>query len=635
MRAALRNSKVVQKRNRELSVLPMKTFHPTQEQFANPMEYIRSIEARASQYGVVKIVPPSSWKPPKQLFPTTGLGVSFATKSQPVHRLQQGVPFPDGRHYSAQSFHRMATAFVRNRFPMFQLDRIVKGTAQDVGRWQEVPAALSRSAAAAEHAGKPRSGAGATTHEVHGAGPAPTAVPADATFETADDWLAEVEREYWRVVETSPYELAVEYGSDIPTHKVVSGFTHVRPAKGQSEEDFIRTKVEALSTTDEGTAASTTSPTSHSNWNLHNLPFVPGSLLRHHDAIVSGINVPWLYFGMLFSSFAWHVEDNWLFSVSYMHMGSPKVWYGVPSSSAAAFERTIKSHVHTRFRDSPQLLHDLVTVLSPNVLRASGIPVYRGVHNPGEFIVTFPRAYHAGFNTGFNCAEAVNFAVPSWFPMGQKCVEQYRSAARTSVLCFPQLVLSIARRGEERSVSECQFALAQLGRLRETEEIMRAQAIRSGAVRAHVGHRTRGRPECSVCKQLCFLSVLTCRRCPTKMACLAHGATMCDCGMAEKVMVTYIRMASLDALVERLRKRQQKFEKREQRRKRKLQKMKQPGAAHAGALVGKKVPASSMGGASLAHATAPAAAAKSASGHHLSAVWRVSKRLRPQHSRLR
>ena len=32
-------------------------------------------------------------------------------------------------------------------------------------------------------------------------------------------------------------------------------------------------------------------------------------------------------------------------------------------------------------------------------------------------------AYHTGFNLGFNCAEAVNFAVPEWMPVGRDSVQ--------------------------------------------------------------------------------------------------------------------------------------------------------------------------------------------------------------------
>lgn len=38
--------------------------------------------------------------------------------------------------------------------------------------------------------------------------------------------------------------------------------------------------------------------------------------------------------------------------------------------------------------------------------------------HPGEFVLQLPGAFHSGFNYGFNVAEAVNYATPSWIPQG-------------------------------------------------------------------------------------------------------------------------------------------------------------------------------------------------------------------------
>ncbi len=94
--------------------------------------------------------------------------------------------------------------------------------------------------------------------------------------------------------------------------------------------------------------------------------------------------------------------------------GEPKTWYGVPGDGAEDFERSMKEAAPELFEAQPDLLHQLVTIINPNALTAKGVPVVRTNQYAGEFVVTFPRAYHAGFNHGLNLAEAVNFATADW-----------------------------------------------------------------------------------------------------------------------------------------------------------------------------------------------------------------------------
>lgn len=52
-----------------------------------------------------------------------------------------------------------------------------------------------------------------------------------------------------------------------------------------------------------------------------------------------------LYMGMLFSPFAWHVEDNRLYSINQNHLGADKTWYAVGAEHAAAFEKVVQDTV--------------------------------------------------------------------------------------------------------------------------------------------------------------------------------------------------------------------------------------------------------------------------------------------------
>ena len=71
------------------------------------------------------------------------------------------------------------------------------------------------------------------------------------------------------------------------------------------------------------------SPYAHDGWSLNNFPKLGGtygSMLRHIDENIAGVVVPWLYVGMMFSSFCWHIEDHMFYSINYHHWGDPKQW---------------------------------------------------------------------------------------------------------------------------------------------------------------------------------------------------------------------------------------------------------------------------------------------------------------------
>jgi len=131
-----------------------------------------------------------------------------------------------------------------------------------------------------------------------------------------------------------------------------------------------------------------------------------------------GVTSPYLYFGSYGALFGWHTEDIDLPSINYLHFGRPKLWYGVPHSDSATFEDlAFKAVPHESCR---QFTRHKEHMFHPKILESKGVKVYRAIQKANEFIITFPKAFHAGWNLGFNCAEAVNFAFPEWVPYGMK-----------------------------------------------------------------------------------------------------------------------------------------------------------------------------------------------------------------------
>jgi len=434
---AMRNSKVDTKRpDGRLEVPYAPSFFPTIEEMeGNPLDYVEKIRPQAQKYGICKIVPPKGWSPPF----CVGMQSKkkFQTKEQLVHRLQEGISFGDGKDYTAAEYQKSvsesAKEWKKKRYPdhdflVQHADSLAKnGKLDESNRKMMTPQNL--------------------------------------------------ERDYWNIVETHTQELSVDYGNDIDTTSFGSGF----PLSERGRSIQGTTKREKLDLPEPKFGDS--DYYKETWWNLNNIPCAPDSVLRHLRVGINGINVPWMYHGCLFSTFCWHNEDNYLYSINYHHRGAPKQWYGIPGTrkDAEGLEKVFKRYLSMKMRDVPDLLHHITTMFSPRLLQNDDVPVYKVVQHPGEFVITFPMAFHGGFSMGPNVGEAVNFATHDWIAHGSEANERYRSFARPAVFSHDRLTFTMAAHlKDQKSFRTCKLLLTELERVVEEELRLRQELISEG-----------------------------------------------------------------------------------------------------------------------------------------------------------
>ncbi|MCO5585025.1 hypothetical protein L7F22_038957 [Adiantum nelumboides] len=311
----------------------------------------------------------------------------------------------------------------------------------------------------------------------------------------------DVEREFWRLVHSPDETVEVEYGADV--HSTTHG--------------------SALPTLE----THPLSPYARDGWNLNNLPILNGSLLRYIKSDISGMTVPWVYVGMMFSTFCWHNEDHYTYSINYQHFGDTKTWYGVPGSDAYKLEDALRKAAPDLFEQSPDLLFQLVTMMSPDKLQKEGVNVYAVDQRANEFVITYPKAYHSGFNQGFNLNEAVNFALPDWIELDLECVRRYQQFNRFPVFSHDELVVTAFQHNQ--GVDTAVWLQSSMREMVE-REIKKREKIRESIADIREILDETDQPEleyqCSHCNLFCYLGQLYCNK-SEGVACLDHGEEVC------------------------------------------------------------------------------------------------------------
>ncbi|KAG9439636.1 hypothetical protein H6P81_019801 [Aristolochia fimbriata] len=521
-------------------------FYPNEEEFKDTLSYIQSIRPKAEQYGICRIVPPPSWKPQCLLKERTiWERAKFGTRVQQVDMLQNRGPMrkKSSRHQRKRKRRR------RTRFGMVRRrnsssvseasESVTSDTDEKFGFHSGSEFTLEAFQKYADDFKEQYFGIKEAIEKFTDGQPSMSWKPT----------VEEIEGEYWRIVEKPVEEIEVLYGADLETGVFGSGFPKSTKLTDGNEDQYVR-----------------------AGWNLNNFPRLPGSVLCFEREDISGVLVPWLYVGMCFSSFCWHVEDHHLYSLNYHHFGEPKLWYGVPGTGACLLEKAMRKHLPHLFEEQPDLLHELVTQLSPSVLKTEGVPVYRAVQQSGEFVLTFPRAYHSGFNCGFNCAEAVNVAPVDWLPHGQCAVELYSDQCRKTSISHDKLLLGAAEEAV-RALSDHLICGKNNSDNLRWKDVSGKNGLLTEAIKTRVqmeetrrksipaSSRTRKMDTAfdSTCERECFLcfydlhlSAAGCGCSSDRFACLKHSKSLCSCEPHHRFFLFRYEMEELNILVKAL-----------------------------------------------------------------------------------
>ncbi|MCL7023014.1 hypothetical protein MKW94_011186 [Papaver nudicaule] len=525
-------------------------FYPNDEEFGDTISYIAKIREKAEPYGICRIVPPPSWQPPCPLREKCiWEQAKFGTRIQQVDKLQNREPVSkksrNRSHRKRKKRRRLRMGLSRRR-PKTESsesnDCAASDTDEKFGFQTGADFSLSSFEEYANDFKEKYFATKYTENNINFSG--------DNLNRCSVPSVEEIEGEYWRIVEKPTDEVEVLYGADLETGVFGSGFPKLSSLITDNDTDQYML----------------------SGWNLNNFPRLPGSVLCFEGEDISGVVVPWLYIGMCFSSFCWHVEDHHLYSLNYLHMGEPKIWYGVPGTHASELEDAMRKHLPDLFAEQPDLLHELVTQLSPSVLKSEGVPVYRVVQRSGEFVLTFPKAYHSGFNCGFNCAEAVNVAPVDWLPHGQSAVELYSDQCRKTSISHDKLLLGAGK--------EAVCALQELLILeKETpknyswKSVCGKDGILTAAIKTRVQmeqerrddlpiiSRTRRMEsdfdmtkerECFSCFYDLHLSAAGCKCSSDRFSCLKHAKQLCSCEPGRRFFIFRYDMDELNTLVKAL-----------------------------------------------------------------------------------
>ncbi|KAG7189604.1 hypothetical protein KM043_017288 [Ampulex compressa] len=269
-----------------------------------------------------------------------------------------------------------------------------------------------------------------------------------------------------------------------------------------------------------GFSVAKNSPFARHPWNLKVLTNNAGSVLRALGPLM-GVTVPTLHVGMLFSACCWYRDPHGLPWIEYLHTGAKKIWYGIPDEHNNNFREALSKMVPRYCKNKTIWLPSDTAMVPPELLVSNGVSLCQTVQEPGQFIIVFPKAFTSSICTGYVVSESVYFAQPSWLETAEQVFKDIQDSCEPSIFSFERLLFNIIN--DSRShIEVLKQILPSVMKIREREINYRNQLSDVGLSNTErlplpdSGKRKKGKKvkeddgdfECETCRANLFVSLV-------------------------------------------------------------------------------------------------------------------------------
>ncbi|XP_075229999.1 jumonji, AT rich interactive domain 2 [Lycorma delicatula] len=571
------------------------SFHPTEREFQDPLEYIEKIRPMAEKFGLCRIIPPPNFKPECKVSDD----MRFTAYNQYVHKMLHRWG-PNVKEMLAIKRY-LATQSIALTHPPWiggmevDLPKLYQ-TVQNCGglkeviekkRWQRVADAMRIPRSAQDRVTK--------LDDIY----CKFLLPYDTLSHAERTKLFdEVEKEWEKRMSSSDSSVTDSTDSNDNSeldecivkgrNMALNGFYRIarntmamyfrnadQPSAHEVEAEFwnhVGTRQSHVcvhsGSIDSGAngygfpTAKNSSTTRHP-WNLKVLTNNSGSILRSLGPIM-GVTVPTLHVGMVFTACCWYRDPHGLPWIEYLHTGASKIWYSIPDESSNAFREVVMELVPNLCRDKTIWLASDTAMIPPNLLVKRGISICRTVQEPGQFILVFPKAFTSSICTGYLVSESVYFAHPSWLSTAQQIFKDISDSSEPSMFSLERLLFSIAN--DTRShVDVLLQVVPMVQSIKENEIVHRSELEKLGLTiserlplnkrrKSRIAHDDDSDYECEICRANLFLSLVTNSH-EEAVYCLTHAINLLSSKPAHlkycRLLYTY-DMDELDEMIEKI-----------------------------------------------------------------------------------